>query len=254
MENSQLYIAVFWIERLWTARPPKKWNALLLNTIAKLGEERFFQTLSAEFQEIVHLDKSNLIIAYTPESTPIIMVHSLKGGDVKLHIDQYLAGLYILDPFYRASMAGLASGFYTLDEVAPDNFRETEFFLRYYRNAGITNDMGYCFNVGVAGGENDYIHFSFACCRGEKLAPKLIDNLREMEPFVHALVVKHLRLTGNRELTPASSDLHRQLQLVMNDFGSSILTNRERQVLLLILHGHSSRSIAEKLDIAQFIY
>jgi len=71
-----------------------------------------------------------------------------------------------------------------------------------------------------------------------------------MAPLVKTLVLKHLSLTENKDLSQPDSGLHRQLMQVMNEFGSSILTTLEREVLQMILHGHSSQSIADKLDIA----
>jgi DNA-binding CsgD family transcriptional regulator len=145
---------------------------------------------------------------------------------------------------------GLPSGFYRLEDVAPDDFHETEFYLHYYRAGNIRDDLGYCFALGEVGREGDHIHVSFSCIRDETLTEEQIEELREMEPIVKSLVLKHLRLTQNQVLNRSDSELHRQLIQVMNEFGSSILTNREREVLQLILHGHSSQSIADKLGIA----
>jgi len=97
---------------------------------------------------------------------------------------------------------------------------------------------------------HNHIQFSFACSKREKLATGQMQKLRSMAPVIHALVSKHLQLTGSKELNPPCSGLHRQLKQVMNDSRSSILTRRERQVLLLVLHGHSSPAVAEKIEAA----
>jgi len=226
------------------------WDLLIVKAIESLGDDTFFETLCAAFQRVIPLDKGNLIMAYQRHNRPSILAHSLTGKDLKLHVDNYLAGLYLLDPFYQAAVEGLPSGFYRLDDFVPDNFYESEFYLRYYRAGNIKDDLGYCFALDDVGRQGDHIHFSFACTRDEVLREEQLDDLREMEPVIRALVLKHLRLTDNAALPRPDSGLHRQLMQVMNDFGSSILTNRERQVLQLILHGHSSQSIAGKLEIA----
>jgi DNA-binding CsgD family transcriptional regulator len=226
------------------------WDLLISRAIEGLGDKNFFKTLCADFQEIVRLNKGNLILAYQQHNQPGVLAHSLAGNDLKLHVDNYLAGLYLLDPFYQAAANGLPSGFYKLDDLAPDDFYETEYFHRYYQAGNINDDLGYCFDLGDVGRPGDHIHISFASTRDEELDEEQIGCLREKEPVVRALVLKHLRLTDNAILTRPDSNLHRQLMQVMSEFGSSILTNRERQVLQLILHGHSSQSIADKLDIA----
>jgi DNA-binding CsgD family transcriptional regulator len=226
------------------------WDLLISRVVENLGDDNFFTTLCASFQQVVHLNKGNLILAYQQHNRPGVLAHSLAGKDLKLHVDNYLAGLYLLDPFYQAAANGLSSGFYKLDDLAPDDFYETEYFLRYYQEGNINDDLGYCFALGDVGRPGDHIHISFASTRDEELGEKQISFLREKEPVVRALVLKHLRLTDNAVLTRPDSDLHRQLMQVMNEFGSTILTNREREVLKLILHGHSSQSISEKLEIA----
>lgn len=42
----------------------------------------------------------------------------------------------------------------------------------------------------------------------------------------------------------------RHLHLALDDFGSSLLTDRETQVINLVLHGHSTKSIAARLKIS----
>ena len=226
------------------------WDRLIRNAIENLGDDSFFDTLCAEFQLVIQLSKGNMILAYLQNSRPSILAHGLAEKELKLHVDKYQAGLYLLDPFYQAALNGLPSGFYRLEDVAPDDFHETEFYLHYYRAGNIRDDLGYCFALGEVGREGDHIHVSFSCIRDEALTEEQIEELREMEPIIKSLVLKHLRLTQNQVLNRSDSELHRQLIQVMNEFGSSILTNREREVLQLILHGHSSQSIADKLHIA----
>jgi DNA-binding CsgD family transcriptional regulator len=226
------------------------WDQLIQNAIENLGDDSFFNTLCAEFQQVIHLSKGNMILAYLQNSRPSILAHGLAEKELNLHVDKYQAGLYLLDPFYQAALNGLPSGFYRLEDVAPDDFLETEFYLHYYREGNIRDDLGYCFALGEVGREGDHIHVSFSCIRDEALSEEQVEELRKMEPVVKALVLKHLRLTDNAVLARPDSGLHRQLMQVMSEFGSSILTNRERQVLQLILHGHSSQSIADRLDIA----
>ena len=40
------------------------------------------------------------------------------------------------------------------------------------------------------------------------------------------------------------------MHLALDDFGSSLLTERETQVINLVLHGHSTKSVAERLGIS----
>lgn len=226
------------------------WDLLILKAIKNLGDDSFFDTLCAGFQQVICLNKGNMILTYLQNNRPGILAHGLAQKELNLHVEKYQAGLYLLDPFYQAALNGLPFGFYRLEDVAPDDFHETEFYLQYYREADISDDLGYCFALGEVGREGDHIHVSFSCYRDEVLSDEQISDLREMEPIIKTLVLKHLRLTENKVLADSDSGLHRQLMQVMNEFGSSILTNREREVLQMILHGHSSQSVADKLEMA----
>jgi DNA-binding CsgD family transcriptional regulator len=49
---------------------------------------------------------------------------------------------------------------------------------------------------------------------------------------------------------PAPVNLRAQLHSALDSFGSSLLTDRETQVINLVLHGHSTKTLAEKLSIS----
>lgn len=62
----------------------------------------------------------------------------------------YLDGLYLLDPFYQAAREGLASGFYHLEEVAPDHFSQTDYYLNYLRTMCSWMKCSFCCRCRMA--------------------------------------------------------------------------------------------------------
>ena len=54
------------------------------------------------------------------------------GGPDPLFQD-YLRGLYLLDPFYIASRENPCSGLFRLADVAPECFEQTDYYQRYFR-------------------------------------------------------------------------------------------------------------------------
>ncbi len=59
----------------------------------------------------------------------------------------YLNGLYLLDPFYQACREGLASGLYRLEEIAPDHFRQGEYYLSYFHDNVLEDEVQFILQV-----------------------------------------------------------------------------------------------------------
>ncbi|MBK0583247.1 helix-turn-helix transcriptional regulator, partial [Klebsiella pneumoniae] len=59
----------------------------------------------------------------------------------------YLNGLYLLDPFYQACREGLASGLYRLEEIAPDHFRQSEYYLSYFHDNVLEDEVQFILQV-----------------------------------------------------------------------------------------------------------
>jgi len=55
---------------------------------------------------------------------------------------------------------------------------------------------------------------------------------------------------SQREESPEEVTMHGQLSRAFENFGRSMLTDRECEVSHLILHGHSTKSMAARLDIS----
>ena len=63
----------------------------------------------------------------------------------------YLNGLYLLDPFFQACREGYASGVYRLEEVAPDHFRQSEYFLNYFHDNVLEDEVQFILQLPGAG-------------------------------------------------------------------------------------------------------
>ena len=53
----------------------------------------------------------------------------------------YLDGLYLLAPFYQACQEGLPSGLYRLEEIASDQFSQCEYFLSYFHDNVLEDEV-----------------------------------------------------------------------------------------------------------------
>ena len=68
----------------------------------------------------------------------------------------YIDGPYIFDPYYQAQLDGLPDGAYRLRDIAPDNFKKTEYYKHYYMPSLLADELCYLVTLG----DNEYLHFS----------------------------------------------------------------------------------------------
>ncbi len=196
------------------------------------------------------------VVGFPTDSRPRLLaditrdsVEPEKRGDLA----NYINGAYLLDPFYEAAQEFIPSGLYRLNEVAPDDFQESEYFRQYYRYSNLLDEVGFLLAVKdeddsiVGGRQAGYLHLSLA--RIESYAESEVEALRTIAPWLLAILEQHWGATLAQQ-PQLEVSLHKQLSDALRNFGSSLLTEREREVANLLLHGHSSKSMALKLDIS----
>ena len=60
-------------------------------------------------------------------------------------IGLYQARHYLLDPFYRAAVDGVATGLYRLRDVAPTGFRQSQYYKEYYEVSKSGDEAAFLF-------------------------------------------------------------------------------------------------------------
>jgi len=158
---------------------------------------------------------------------------------------KYHDGPYLLDPFYNRFLAGKADGCYRLAELAPEGFLRSEYFASYYHLLDFSDELGLLASLG----SDACAHLSVTRRRGrprftrrdrdwlEAAAPLVRDSVRRMHEMQHP--------TPNDR-----SGLHDSLRQAYRHFGASVLTEREREVVQLLLRGNSAKAIARALNIS----
>jgi DNA-binding CsgD family transcriptional regulator len=160
------------------------------------------------------------------------------------NVRQYLSGFYLLDPFYGACVEGVSSGCYELAEVAPDHFELSEYFQSFYRHSHLEDELNYI--LQSSNGSSLAVSLAFT----QKLDATTTGQFKRIAAWVLAVLGKHfvgLDAQGAR----FENLLEQRIHSALNNFGSSILTERECRIAQLILRGHSTRSLAERLDVSE---
>lgn len=192
------------------------------------------------FKELIDLDDATIIL-YPNGAMPLCEYLESPSEGGSLHMDRFVKAPFLLDPYYLASIEG-KTGFFRLRELAPKGFRKSEYYNSWYRLSGLHDECGYIIDTGA----DNFVNISL----GRTINPANfrkteLQLLRDITPIVETLVQKRWRSAAGNQ-----NQLRHQLQTALNAFGDSLLTEREKQVVNMILRGHSTRSVSEKLSIA----
>lgn len=214
----------------------------------------FAQALRRAIDALAPID-SLIVLAYRADRTPVVVHDALRPEERGVFFEHYMSGAYLLSPFYQACMSANEARFHLIAEIAPDDFYDSVFCKRYYAPAGIVDEGGYLLPQGTGG--------ALMVSIGRVLIDRPFDAeetaaLGDFLPVLAAAARRHWPPDGRpgrpgRPGSPADiaqPTIRAHLQAAFERFGTSLLTVREREVALLMLRGHSSKSAARQLGIA----
>lgn len=160
----------------------------------------------------------------------------------------YLDGPYVLDPVYQMVQRGVADGVYAMASYVPDDFYRSEFYQCFFRNTRLVDTLDVLWRLD----ERSAIAF---CLGREEGTPPFgaaeFALVQHVLPLLFALMRRHHQIAAPQQHDEADRRMHRQVQSTMANFGASLLTKREREVVYYMLSGYSSEQTAERLQTAE---
>lgn len=154
-------------------------------------------------------------------------------------VDFYLDGAYLLDPFFVIYRRDAPGGVFHLREVTPDRFQKSTYFKTYYEAIHLNDEAGILIDLPTG----KHLFYSIGRRRDEtKFTARDLRGLRRLFPAFAALNRRHFA----QESYVSEEG---EIDTAMQRFGAGALTDREREISILILKGHSSRSVAEEIGV-----
>lgn len=211
---------------------------LTAELISAIGTPRFNDSLLALASFGLKADASAMIVLSRIGPPRVLIDHLVPGERANFYGD-YLAGVYRLSPFYRSAVEAHVPSVARIVSIAPDNFRASEYYRRYFGLIGVSDMIGILLRLN----DIETIFISFSRNRGHDVFTVVdVKSLRERLPVFAAAVTRHTEIASPRGTS--------RPRTVAADPRRGRLTSREAQVVDLILEGHSTRSISGKLEIS----
>ncbi|GAB0079439.1 MULTISPECIES: response regulator transcription factor [Pseudomonas] len=205
---------------------------LLIDSIDRPG---FWQAVVGRISDVLHFD--NWVALLFQEGRPHLLAESsAPGGGPDPLFQDYLKGIYPIDPFYGVNCETPRSGLIQLRDVAPDCFEDTEYYQRYFHLNIVADEVQ--FNCQLD--SNRLVCLSFGSHRS--YTDEEMGALAMIQPWVISLMRQRVAYEAQERVeVPATDGL---------DGLRAALTAREFDICQLMLSGHSSKGIADRLAIS----
>ena len=223
-------------------------NADMVSALAKMthaiGSGEWFDAVLNLLGVVCAIDSGGAMM-YHRQQRPRRIVHRFNPLERGLPEDAYVSGPYVLCPNYQMFAQGCPSGVYWLRDIAPDDFYESEFYRIFYSQIGLSDSIDLLWRINDDTALNIFIERSI---RNSKFQRDDMVAINLLMPLIFASAAKHHELTAAAARRDTDNLTHRKVQSTIENFASSLLTQRERQVLFYMISGYSSALTAQRLD------
>ncbi|MFX0541792.1 helix-turn-helix transcriptional regulator [Roseovarius sp. S4756] len=223
-------------------------GADMARAVDAIGTPQFMDVLTGAARALVPFDNAMLFAYKAGERPRGPYTDIADSAEARIVMDQYLLGPFLLDPFYSEVQQGRQEGLCCLADIAPDEFFASEYYEQHYRRTRITDEAG----IFLALPDRAVLVYSVTRRHGSPVfAPPEVARLRGIAPLIAALVRCHwagINLGFASQAGPGRAP--DPIAAALAALGETVLSQRQRQVVALVLKGHSTEAIALKLDIS----
>jgi DNA-binding CsgD family transcriptional regulator len=225
---------------------PNSAEIQLADSLRNLGSPGFETSLWHLFRRVAAPDNL-LILAYRDVGPPQVLYSQSTQPKVFAQLQAtYLAGAYQLDPFYDMHLTRAPAGAYRLRDVAPDAFQRSRYFIEYYDQTTLIDEIS--FVAYPATGVSLNLCLGRDTSSAQPFLAREVEACQRIAPIICALADAHW--AGLISTPGPAGDLSAALARAIKSAHNIHLSPRQAAVAVLILRGHSTASIALRLGIS----
>lgn len=212
-----------------------------------IGSADWFDAVLNLLGAVCVIDSGGAMV-YHREQRPRRILHRFDPSERALPEDAYLSGPYVLDPHYQLFASGGPNGLHRLTDIAPDDFFQSEYYRVFYSQIGLSDSIELLWRIDEGSALNIFIERSI---RNPKFQDADMVAINLLLPVIFASAARHHELTAAASRRDTDNQTHRKVQSTIENFASSLLTQRERQVLFYMISGYSSALTAQRLNTSE---
>lgn len=215
--------------------------------IEKVDGEEFWPAFAAFLRE--HICFDSWVVMIFQQDDPPLLVHEGDTTNIEDELfGKYIRKFYVDDPFYQFSQRNAALGVYRLDEIAPSDFRVSEYFWNYFRS-NVTEDEIQLLTPYVHGSDKHGV-LSLSLGAKRHFSNDEYGLLVLMSAWLLPLLKLATRATLSDIHMPEKQYSRSNIEARLREITSPNLTEREIETALLLLSGQSTKGIAAHLGIS----
>ena len=216
-----------------------QWYKILADMVSSLATQQFYAKFSRGCEYLSEC-QSTMVVWLSSAHRPLHLYDNLPEEFAAETKSAWFDGAYLLDPFCSLFANNATDGIYRLQDLAPDNFFESEYYHSYYMQTGLTDEIGVLINLN---GD----HAVLISLGNRQLVPTSSAQPADLQT---ALPVLAGLCRKQQSADEGQINFSAPLDRAFRNFGKDHLSRRECEVVQLILKGHSNKSIARLLEIS----
>lgn len=224
----------------------QRWNSDLANVIAHVGDSIFFQQVFAAIEAQVPVAYPQAWL-YHKDLPPQLLDHKIPKEAYDSQVDDYLEGPYREDPFFKISLSAPRNNCYRLSRLVTGDFEQSSYHQDYYASTGTVDEA--IIVTRLADGSVINISLMRLASQGE-FSEEEYNWLYSVSQCLAELIDLHTRREEFVESNLLQPGVDHHIQRGYESFGTSYVSEREQEVLELLLRGYGADTSAEKLDIS----